>query len=99
LQAQDKAVSFIALECFGGLAMTSIRTLAFAGLTVIASVGAAAAAQQGPVQASQFSSLYQVQAPIAVVNDVGIYDHSGTRGRLDLGASPFYPEGPGNVSD
>ncbi|PNG24442.1 hypothetical protein [Methylocella silvestris] len=27
------------------------------------------------------------------------YDHSGTRGREGLGESPFYPEGPGNVSD
>jgi len=24
------------------------------------------------------------------------YDHSGTRGRMDLGASPYHPEGPGN---
>jgi len=24
------------------------------------------------------------------------FDHSGTRGRLGLGASPHHPEGPGN---
>lgn len=27
------------------------------------------------------------------------FDHSGTRGREGLGASPMHPEGPGNVSD
>ncbi len=26
------------------------------------------------------------------------YDCSGTRGRIGLGASPFHPEGPGNVT-
>ncbi len=25
-------------------------------------------------------------------------DHSGTAGRIGLGASPFHPEGPGNTS-
>ena len=29
--------------------------------------------------------------------DQAIYDCSGTRGRIGLGASPFHPEGPGNV--
>lgn len=27
-----------------------------------------------------------------------LYDRSGTLGRQGLGASPFHPEGPGNVS-
>ena len=27
------------------------------------------------------------------------YDESGTRGRMGLGASPYHPEGPGNVTD
>lgn len=27
------------------------------------------------------------------------YDHSGTRGREGLGASPAHPEGPGNFDD
>lgn len=78
--------------------MTFIRTLAFAGLTVIASVGAAAA-QGVPVQASQFYALYQAAGPIGPLSDTYRYDRSGTRGRLELGASPFHPEGPGNFSD
>jgi hypothetical protein len=75
--------------------MTSFRTLAFAGLTVVASAGAASA-QDIPVRASRFYALYQVQSPLY---DIYLYDHSGSRGRLDLGASPLHPEGPGNFSD
>ncbi len=30
--------------------------------------------------------------------DRAAYDCSGTRGRMGLGASPFHPEGPGNVT-
>jgi hypothetical protein len=30
--------------------------------------------------------------------DRAAYDCSGTRGRIGLGASPFHPEGPGNVT-
>jgi hypothetical protein len=35
---------------------------------------------------------YSVQS-----QDRAAYDCSGTRGRIGLGASPFHPEGPGNV--
>ncbi len=75
--------------------MTSFRTLAFASLTVLASASAAAA-QNIPVEASRYYALHQAQSP---AYDIYLYDHSGTRGRLDLGASPFHPEGPGNFSD
>ncbi len=75
--------------------MTSLRTLAFAGLTVLASAGAAAA-QNFPVPADRFYAFHQAQGP---VSDITRYDHSGSRGRLDLGASPFHPEGPGNFPD
>jgi hypothetical protein len=79
--------------------MTSMRILAFAGLTVIASIGAAAA-QEVPVQASQFYGLYQ--QPIGLEGPMHYiyypYDRAGTIGRLNLGASPFRPEGPGNHS-
>jgi hypothetical protein len=76
--------------------MNTIRTLAFAGLTVIASMGAASAST---VQANQFQAMYQAQGQVGALSDIARYDHSGTRGRLDLGASPFHPEGPGNLSD
>jgi hypothetical protein len=32
-------------------------------------------------------------------NDFSDFDHSGTEGREGFGASPFNPEGPGNVVD
>jgi hypothetical protein len=79
--------------------MTYIRTLAFAGLAAIASIGTAAAAQNAAVRPNQFYSLYQGQNQIRPVDGVARYDHSGSIGRLDLGASPFHPEGPGNFSD
>jgi hypothetical protein len=83
---------------FGDVAMASMRTLAFAGLTVFTFVGAAAA-QEAPITANQFYSLYQTPNDFSAVNEFTRYDHSGTRGRLDLGATPLRPEGPGNVSD
>jgi hypothetical protein len=79
--------------------MNMIRTLAFAGLTVIASMGGAAAYPVSPISANQFSALYQTGGQFAAVSDMNRYDHSGTRGRLDLGASAIHPEGPGNLSD
>ncbi len=78
--------------------MAFIRTLAFAGLTIIASAGAAAA-QGFPVQANPFYGLRQAPLQIAFASDAYRYDRSGTRGRLELGASPFHPEGPGNPED
>jgi hypothetical protein len=80
--------------------MTSIRTLAFAGLALAASIGGAAASSShvAPVPASDFYALYD-NSPSTSSSDMANYDHSGTRGRLDLGASAFHPEGPGNVSD
>jgi hypothetical protein len=36
---------------------------------------------------------------IAICGDRIHFDHSGTRGRDELGGSPFHPEGPGNDSD
>ncbi len=81
------------------MTMTTIRTLAFAGLTVLASVGAAAAYPAAPISANQFYALYQAQGPVVSAKDMGRYDHSGSRGRLNLGANAIHPEGPGNFSD
>jgi hypothetical protein len=82
--------------------MTPIRTLALAGLTVIASMGAASAAQIQAVPADQYYGLYQgpALAGIPLVrNGVAYYGHAGSIGRLNYGASPARPEGPGNFSD
>jgi hypothetical protein len=51
-----------------------------------------------PIQANAFYGLYD-QSANASSSDMARFDRSGTRGRLDLGASPFHPEGPGNVTD
>jgi hypothetical protein len=91
---------FVPTECLKeDKTMNTIRTLAFAGLTVIASMGAASAATVAWIPADQFQALYQVQGEFGPLSDISRYDHSGSRGRLDLGASPFHPEGPGNFSD
>ncbi len=75
--------------------MTFIRTLALAGLTVIASLGPAAA-QDFPVPPNRYYAFYQSQVSLL---DSLHYDRSGSRGRLGLGANPVRPEGPGNLSD
>ncbi len=77
--------------------MNTIRTLTFAGLTVVASVGAAAAYPVTPASANQFQALYQDHGRVGAV--MGQYGHSGSIGRLNFGASPIHPEGPGNLSD
>jgi hypothetical protein len=48
-----------------------------------------------PVHDSDYSCApdYSLQS-----QDRAAYDCSGTRGRIGLGASPFHPEGPGNVT-
>ncbi len=77
--------------------MTNIRTLTLAGLALIGSAGAAFAYQAAPVPANQFYALYQPQ--VSRVMMPAYYDHSGSIGRLNFGASPNHPEGPGNFSD
>ncbi len=79
--------------------MNTIRTLAFAGLTVIASMGAASATPVSQIPANEFQAMYQAQGQNGAVSDIARYDRSGSRGRLGLGANPFHPEGPGNFSD
>ncbi len=79
--------------------MNTIRTLAFAGLTVIASMGAASATPVSEVSARQFQAMYQPQGQFGAVSVIARYDRSATRGRLDLGASACHPEGPGNPND
>jgi hypothetical protein len=50
-------------------------------------------------------SYYSARPPLITGRSVATrsdrirYDHSGTRGREGLGASPGHPEGPGNVGD
>lgn len=39
-----------------------------------------------------------ISVPPFQQQDQQSYDHSGTRGRMGLGANPAHPEGPGNFS-
>lgn len=54
-----------------------------------------------PANARQYYGLYRPPAIGLPPAEVGgsTYDQSGTLGREGEGASPFYPEGPGNFSD
>lgn len=48
----------------------------------------------------QYYGVYHTPAAAASpTTDSADFDHSGTRGREDLGASPFNPEGPGNFEE
>ncbi len=79
-----------------------LRMLAFIGLAVIASVDAASAQQAYSNQARDYYGLYQGGQGVGGAfsrQDRADFDRSGTRGRMGLGASPYHPEGPGNVSD
>ncbi len=79
---------------------SGIRLSAFAGLAFIASIGTAAAKQAYQPQPHQYYGLYQQSEGGALSRqDRADYDRSGTRGRMGLGASPYHPEGPGNVSN
>jgi hypothetical protein len=52
-----------------------------------------------PANANQYYGLYRNPSDSLAPSrmDRANFDHSGTRGREGLGASPFHPEGPGNV--
>jgi hypothetical protein len=78
---------------------TSIRRFTLAGLATAAMIGSAAA-QDKVIAPGQYAALYagDIYASSAYADRVA-YNHSGSRGRLDLGASPMHPEGPGNFSD
>jgi hypothetical protein len=54
-----------------------------------------------PASTNAYQGLYQApsQALSRSGSDSADFDHSGTRGREELGASPFNPEGPGNLQD
>jgi hypothetical protein len=67
---------------------------------LLASAGMATAQPRNHLRAEQFYSIPQSPNQVAPSRwDRIQYDHSGTRGRDGLGASPSRPEGPGNVSD
>jgi hypothetical protein len=80
------------------------RRVAVAAVVLMASV-AAASAKGGPAphpaNANQYYGLYENSpgglTPAQI--DHRNFERAGTRGREDLGASPFHPEGPGNVVD
>lgn len=75
-------------------------TMGLATAVLLASVGMAAAQPRYHLRTEQFYSIHQSPNQVAPSRwDRIRYDHSGTRGREGLGASPGHPEGPGNVSD
>jgi hypothetical protein len=75
-------------------------TMGLATAVLLASVGMAAAQPRYHLRTEQFYSINQSPNQVAPSREDRIrYDHSGTRGREGLGASPGHPEGPGNVSD
>jgi hypothetical protein len=54
-----------------------------------------------PTEADHYYGVYRNPSPgfVPSTDDPPDFDPSGTRGRDGLGASPFHPEGPGNVED
>jgi hypothetical protein len=79
-------------------ALTAVVTC----LSSIMMISAASAQQANPAHSHQFSGLYQENSSgdgVLARQDRADFDRSGTRGRMGLGASPFHPEGPGNVSE
>jgi hypothetical protein len=76
-----------------------MEQIAFASLTMIASIGVATIAQSPPASADQLYAVYPHQASFGAMNETAAFEHSGTRGRLGLGASPSHPEGPGNPAN
>jgi hypothetical protein len=81
--------------------MTQIRTFAFAGLAMAASMGAALAAPMQHVPASAYTALYVGEVSTAAPRIAGqaFYGHAGSIGRLNYGANVAFPEGPANFSD
>lgn len=81
------------------LIRTSSAVMAAAAM--LAGVGAAAARDRSPADATHYYGMAQTgsNAAAAQVRDGSAFDASGTRGRIGLGESPFHPEGPGNFSD
>lgn len=73
------------------------------GLLASGAVAAKEAGRSGlPVNANQFEGVLLTSPGFAGAGndrDHADFDHAGTRGRDDLGASPSFPEGPGNVTD
>lgn len=82
--------------------LRGLRVLAFAGLASILAIGAASAQQAYQPRANQYYGYYDQGPGLGGASsraDRAAFDRSGTRGREGLGASPYHPEGPGNVSD
>lgn len=69
---------------------------------LMASVGGAAAQEQYPAGAGLYYSpppLNEHRSAAVSRWDRWRFHRSGTRGRQGLGASPYRPEGPGNISE
>jgi hypothetical protein len=79
-----------------------VRRVSLAAAVLIASAGAVAASDNRPtVTHHYYRSVYEhrsVSIAAPWIDDAD-FDHSGTLGRLGLGANPVDPEGPGNVEN
>lgn len=85
-----------------GPALCRASAIGLAAAGLIASVNIAVAQQRHPVQAdvqAARSAPPQERAVDPSRWDRARFDHSGSRGRLEIGASPAHPEGPGEPSD
>ena len=75
--------------------------MGIAAATLAASLGMANAQQVPQYPTYPYYDAHHNAAPPPALSrwDRARFDHSGTRGREGLGASPLRPEGPGNVSN
>jgi len=76
------------------------QKLGLAGALLVASCGLAAAQESDPQRATQYKAVVSQPEPRGPQSwNQNRFHDAGTAGRLDLGADPQFPEGPGNTSD
>ncbi|MGO9674797.1 MAG: hypothetical protein ACLPSF_11635 [Methylocella sp.] len=76
-----------------------VLAAAVSAAALAAPVAAFAQTQRYPAPAPGYDPYDPCESGYSVQSqDRAAYNCSGTRGRIGLGASPFHPEGPGNVS-
>ena len=78
--------------------MMKSSRMALAAAIILASIGGAVAKDRYPQQSNEYYSLVDTgSGPSLTGTDQDRFHESGTRGRLNLGADPNFPEGPGNA--
>jgi len=77
-----------------------IRKLGLVAILLVTSAGLAAARDNYPQRARiPAASSYKALADPPPSFEMKYFDDSGTLGRMNRGADPRHPEGPGNVSN